>query len=230
MSPKPACPSSRFRPEVSTRSSFVHRPASSIEYGATERRRLPSVRGGRFEEGVSNARNPVKLSAVTEPFATNSARASSTWLCNSPDRSTKSAKNEAPCSFKTASTACPAEEPRHWHIFGWRPQLIPQGQIAALKQRDGSGTNRAAGSSHSVDRVSAASVGPKTSVPTDRVHPTKPDRIRPFGPEDLSLPGSGRGFKSLQLFEHTSQPGLPLHAAIRSQMLPLEQKANEVGG
>ena len=102
--------------------------------------------------------------------------------------------------------------------------------VAALKQRDGSGTNGSRVGAILWTRFRRRPSGPRpASRQTECIQPGG-IVFGHSGGQDLALPGGGRDLESLQLFEHTSQPGLPIHTAIRSQMLPLKQKANEVGG
>ena len=74
-----------------------HRPANSMLVTVLCRRfRSMSPNGARFSWGKSSARNPSKLSAVTQPCAASSPSACSTRDGNKPVRRTISAKKSAP--------------------------------------------------------------------------------------------------------------------------------------
>src|SRR6185437_2278414 len=77
----------------------AHRPAESMPKSARRRRRRP-VEDLRRSDGTNRARNPPKLSELTRPSATSSARPSSACEGSSAVPSTISSKNEAPCALR----------------------------------------------------------------------------------------------------------------------------------
>ena len=90
--------------ESSTRSND-HLPANSILVTVRCRRfRSRSAKGARFSAGISNARSPSKLSAVTQPCAASSPSACSTREGSSPVCRTISLKNNAPARDKVCRT------------------------------------------------------------------------------------------------------------------------------
>src|SRR4051794_23622522 len=81
------------------------RPANSTLVTVLWRRfRARSANGFLFSDGTSKARNPSKLSAVTRPWAVNSASAFSTRDGSKPVRFTISPKNNAPTRDNVSKT------------------------------------------------------------------------------------------------------------------------------
>ncbi len=83
----------------------TQRPASSTPTVAVVRRRRPPGRSGRRRsDGTRRARNPVKLSELTQPAATSSASADSTCVRSRPVVRMMSSKNDAPWRSRDSRT------------------------------------------------------------------------------------------------------------------------------
>src|SRR5262249_54042673 len=82
------------------------RPANSILARFVLRRCFGMVRPnvGRLLEGTRSARNPLKLSEVTQPSAASCDKASSTWEGNRLVRLTNSLKKSAPPLSSVSNT------------------------------------------------------------------------------------------------------------------------------
>ncbi len=117
----------------------LQRPASSRPNRAIRRPRAASLR--LRSSGNSSARNPAKLSALTSPAATSSARALSAWAASRPAPCRSSSKNEAPkrCRCSAMARAPPDRrgEARLDRLGTEARHVLPQGPPLAREQRDG---------------------------------------------------------------------------------------------